>query len=178
LVGNPGQLSYVAANSFLDYLAALRRNQGLPGVSLQLGAWESRLTENLDMKKSFALKMSHQEGIPLVLQAISTNQSGPPVQVIAEFDVPKLLSVPAYASDPFFAPIFPKTPQPPSAPAAAPAVPVQASGEVKKDTKATAISILRSVMELRPSETLGTPIFFLLTQSLCLLCFFQIFPPL
>ncbi|KAJ2925849.1 hypothetical protein H1R20_g11245, partial [Candolleomyces eurysporus] len=166
LVGNPGQLSYVAANSFLDYLAGLRRSLGLPGVSLQLGAWESRLTENLDMKKSFALKMSHQEGIPLILQAMSTstNRGNCPVQVIAEFDVPKLLSVPAYASDPFFAPIFPKTPQPSSTPVATPAVPVQASGKVKKDTNATTISILRSVMELRPSETLGAFICFLPTE--------------
>lgn len=38
LVGNPGQASYAAANSFLDGLAALRRSMGLPGTSVSWGA--------------------------------------------------------------------------------------------------------------------------------------------
>jgi acyl transferase domain-containing protein len=39
LLGNPGQGSYAAANAFLDGLACLRRQQGLPGLSIQWGAW-------------------------------------------------------------------------------------------------------------------------------------------
>ncbi|MBU6352246.1 MAG: SDR family NAD(P)-dependent oxidoreductase, partial [Chloroflexi bacterium] len=39
LLGNFGQGSYAAANAFLDGLACLRRQQGLPGLSIQWGAW-------------------------------------------------------------------------------------------------------------------------------------------
>ncbi|HEU0223510.1 MAG TPA: beta-ketoacyl reductase, partial [Paracoccaceae bacterium] len=37
LFGNPGQLAYVAANSFLESLAAERREAGLPGLAIAWG---------------------------------------------------------------------------------------------------------------------------------------------
>ncbi|WP_335984362.1 SDR family NAD(P)-dependent oxidoreductase, partial [Streptomyces sp. CA2R106] len=48
--GAPGQGNYVAANSFLDAVAAHRRAAGLAGMSLQLGPWahEAGIGRNLD----------------------------------------------------------------------------------------------------------------------------------
>ncbi|MEL7313726.1 MAG: SDR family NAD(P)-dependent oxidoreductase, partial [Cyanobacteria bacterium J06559_3] len=39
LLGSPGQGSHVAANAFLDALAHHRQAQGLPGLSINWGAW-------------------------------------------------------------------------------------------------------------------------------------------
>jgi acyl carrier protein len=39
LLASPGQGSYVAANEFLDTLAAHRRSRGLPALSIGWGAW-------------------------------------------------------------------------------------------------------------------------------------------
>ncbi|MEU7191700.1 SDR family NAD(P)-dependent oxidoreductase [Streptomyces sp. NPDC045369] len=72
--GVPGQGNYVAANAFLDALAAERRASGLPGVSLGWGLWAevSGLTGQLAesdrsrLSRGGALALSADEGLALL----------------------------------------------------------------------------------------------------------------
>ena len=145
IVGNPGQIAYVSANSFMDSLATYRHNIGLPAASLQLGAWESKLTDNIDMTKSFAFLMKHDEGIPLIMKAMMVPI---PLQIIARMDSEKLSATPAYAKDPFFASLLPSSK-------------TTVSSDIKQKLSAVEankviVDILRVALELQPNERLGT----------------------
>ncbi|KAF8529293.1 polyketide synthetase [Hysterangium stoloniferum] len=76
-LGNRGQAAYVGANAFLDTLVAYRQSLGLPGVSLQLGAWESYLVQNLDLTNSMVSVMSHDQGMPLIMKALTSPEPDP-----------------------------------------------------------------------------------------------------
>nr|AGZ05273.1 McyD [Nostoc sp. 152] len=41
ILGSPGQSSYAAANAFMDALMQQRQNLGLPGISINWGAWDT-----------------------------------------------------------------------------------------------------------------------------------------
>ncbi|TFK38562.1 hypothetical protein BDQ12DRAFT_683838 [Crucibulum laeve] len=141
-LGNPGQVAYVAGNAFMDSLAAYRHGRGLPTTSLQLGAWESKLIENLDLSNGLVFPMRHKEGIPLILEAMSVPV---PVQLIAHWDTDKLSSIPVFAQDPFFAGVLSLS---------------KTNGSTKKIMKTDVIQtiekILRTVLELHPTEQLDT----------------------
>ena len=97
LLGNQGQIAYVARNAYMETLASYRHSLGLPATCLQLGAWESKLVKKLEFSTGFVRPIKHEKRILLILKAILTPMSVP---VIADFDVEKLASAPAYAQDP------------------------------------------------------------------------------
>lgn len=128
----------------MDSLAAFRHNSGMPGTSLQLGAWESRLIGQIDMSRSFAQLMTNDEGIPLMQKAMMVPI---PLQVIARMDVAKLAATPAYAKDPFFGPLLSSSKN---------AASQNGKSKLSRDqVNKMLVDILRVALELQPSEQLG-----------------------
>lgn len=112
----------------------------MPATCIQLGAWESRLTEMMgDDTKNPVRIASHAEGIPMILKAMSVKNT---VQVIAKLNVKMLAENAAYALDPLFEEILPTI-----GPKKARAKSVNAFDEIT--------AILRKVLELDAGESLG-----------------------
>ncbi|HVR05786.1 MAG TPA: SDR family NAD(P)-dependent oxidoreductase, partial [Solirubrobacteraceae bacterium] len=73
VLGGPGQGNYAAANTFLDALAARRRAEGLPGVSLAWGWWAQTTaltarmgeTDETRMRRSGIAPLSCEQGLQL-----------------------------------------------------------------------------------------------------------------
>ncbi|MDA3662560.1 type I polyketide synthase [Mycobacterium xenopi] len=82
LVGSSGQANYAAANAFLDALAAHRRANGLPAMSLGWGLWEqaSAMTGQLDdadrarLGRSGVLALPSEEALQLFDTAMVVDQ--------------------------------------------------------------------------------------------------------
>ncbi|OBB81207.1 polyketide synthase [Mycobacterium colombiense] len=83
IVGTPGQANYAAANSFLDGLAAYRRGNGLPGLSLAWGLWEQASAMTAHLGDRDKARMSR-----IGLAPLST------AQALAAFDAAMLVDVP------------------------------------------------------------------------------------
>jgi len=137
VTGNPGHMADVSANAFLDSLATYRHNCGLPGISLQLGDWES------DTDDSISKRMNHSRGIPLLVKAMTVPIAS---QVITQLDFENISATPFLARDPFFASVLAS----------------KDSMSNKKPKLSTEqanqliVNMLRVAMELQASEKLGT----------------------
>ncbi|AGL16005.1 polyketide synthase type I [Actinoplanes sp. N902-109] len=101
--GAPGQGNYVAANAYLDALAAERRACGLPATSLGWGMWAelSSLTGRLtDTERDRIARgvsaLSSEEGLALLDTALGRDEA---VLVPARFDLPKLRAQAAQAGE-------------------------------------------------------------------------------
>ncbi|MFE7562077.1 SDR family NAD(P)-dependent oxidoreductase, partial [Kitasatospora sp. NPDC057500] len=94
-LGSPGQANYAAANAYLDGLAAYRRAQGLPGVSLAWGRWAEaggltgRMTEadGERLTRAGLLPMATDYGLGLFDAALDTAE---PAVVAAKLKVSAL----------------------------------------------------------------------------------------
>ena len=81
LLGSPGQGNYAAANNFLDALAHLRRSQGLPGLSIDWGAFsevglaaaERNRGERLALRGMRSLRP--QEGLQLLRGLLGSSEA-------------------------------------------------------------------------------------------------------
>ncbi|WP_413160472.1 SDR family NAD(P)-dependent oxidoreductase [Capilliphycus salinus ALCB114379] len=85
LLGSPGQANHVAANTFLDMLAHYRQILGLPGLSINWGAWsevgaaaERQVTQQMSLKGVGTI--SPQQGLEILEELIA--QPDPQVGVI------------------------------------------------------------------------------------------------
>ncbi|MFG2943544.1 type I polyketide synthase, partial [Streptomyces sp. NPDC048282] len=91
VLGSAGQSNYAAANAFVDALAAVRRAEGLPAVSLAWGFWEQRSgmtgeLSDLDLERiarSGLRALSSDEGLELLDAAMA---AGPASVLPVRFD--------------------------------------------------------------------------------------------
>ncbi|AFY75730.1 polyketide synthase family protein [Pleurocapsa sp. PCC 7327] len=84
LLGAPGQGNYAAANAFLDALAHYRRSLGLPGLSINWGAWgEAGMAASLGERERERMAAQGIEPIPLAqgLQVLGNLLAGSAAQV-------------------------------------------------------------------------------------------------
>jgi NAD(P)-dependent dehydrogenase (short-subunit alcohol dehydrogenase family)/acyl carrier protein len=101
LLGAPGQGNYAAANAFVDALAHYRQSLGLPGLSLNWGAWaEVGMVQTLSQRERSRLA---QRGVGMIspdqgLRVMATLMNQPTAQVgIMPMDWAKFL--PSLAGD-------------------------------------------------------------------------------
>ncbi|KKD37619.1 SDR family NAD(P)-dependent oxidoreductase, partial [Limnoraphis robusta] len=112
LLGSPGQANHVAANTFLDMLAHYRQMLGLPGLSINWGAWsevgaaaERQVTQHMSLKGVGTI--SPQQGLEILEELIA--QPDPQVGVIP-IDWSRFLQ--QGLTSPFFSEIIPTEAQP------------------------------------------------------------------
>ena len=109
ILGGPGQANYAAANSFLDSLAAHRRERGLPGMSLAWGLWASAegmagdlsQVDRMRIERGGMLAMSAEEGLAMFDAAYAADEA---LTIAARLDSAALRTLDQGANRPAVAP--------------------------------------------------------------------------
>ncbi|THH06897.1 hypothetical protein EW145_g3760, partial [Phellinidium pouzarii] len=103
-LGEPGQLPYVSAYSFVDELAGYRSSiissKTARTYSIQLGSWNASDSE-INHRKGIH-EISNAQGIPLILSALENDLDLPTVSVLAKIRFSLLHGNGIYSSDPYF----------------------------------------------------------------------------
>jgi acyl transferase domain-containing protein len=126
ILGIPGQGTYVAANVFLDSLAAFRRATGLPATSINWGAWDQfGMAQSPDAVRSLSARglrfIATDEGIAAMWRVIADNATQ---RVVLPIDWHRFRERAGNVAMPMLSECFAlqvRQAAPPSAPQAAPA---------------------------------------------------------
>ncbi|WP_455568164.1 SDR family NAD(P)-dependent oxidoreductase, partial [Streptomyces omiyaensis] len=97
LIGTAGQANYAAGNTFLDALAAHRRAQGLPGLSLAWGLWAEASTLSGGLDETDLRRLARVGLRPLATQEATAlfdaaPATGEPVLAVTRLDTTALRS--------------------------------------------------------------------------------------
>ncbi|WP_205370060.1 type I polyketide synthase [Thermoleptolyngbya sp. PKUAC-SCTB121] len=158
LLGSAGQTNYAAANAALDSLMHHRRQLGLPGLSVNWGAWAVGMSTQLMERERQRLEaqgmrlISSAQGMPLLAELLRQN----PVQAgVLPIDWARFRAAQAGQElSPFFERVLPAAPV--ATPAASPLLQsLQQAGDSGMDHVANRLERLQQFIQQQLAKVLG-----------------------